>query len=81
MERFIVGRFTQNHGETTFSLSNAMLITQENILPRFSENLSWSTEVCLASAWATSNEGLRALQRRSSSLESARHCWSLGQSD
>ena len=46
-----------------------MLITQENILRRFSENLSWATEVWLASAWATSNEGLRALQRRSSSLE------------
>ena len=46
-----------------------MLITQENILRRFSENLSWATEVCLASAWATSNEGLRALQRRNSSLE------------
>lgn len=46
-----------------------MLITQENILRRFSENLSWATEVCLASAWATSNEGLTALQQKSSSLE------------
>lgn len=46
-----------------------MLITQENILRRFAENLSWATEVCLATAWATSNEGLRALDRRGSSLE------------
>ena len=46
-----------------------MLITQENILRRFSENLSWATEICLATAWATSNDGLRALDRRRSSLE------------
>ena len=46
-----------------------MLITDENILRRFSEHLSWATEIDLATAWATSNAGLRALQRRASSLE------------
>ena len=46
-----------------------MLITQENIQRRFSDNLSWATEVCIASAWATSNSGLRALEQRRSSLE------------
>ena len=46
-----------------------MLITDENILHRFSEHLSWATEIDLATAWATSNAGLRALQRRVPSLE------------
>ena len=46
-----------------------MLITDENILHRFSEHLSWATEIDLATAWATSNGGLRALQRRVPSLE------------
>ena len=46
-----------------------MLITNENILHRFSEHLSWATEIDLATAWATSNGGLRALQRRVPSLE------------
>ena len=41
-----------------------MLITEDDILPRFKECLSWSNEVDLATAWATSHEGLRALQRQ-----------------
>ena len=41
-----------------------MLITEEEILPRFLEHLSWATEIDLATAWATSHEGLRALQRQ-----------------
>ncbi len=41
-----------------------MLITDENISPRFLEHLSWATEIDLATAWATSNQGLRALQRQ-----------------
>ena len=41
-----------------------MLITEEEILPRFIEHLSWATEIDLATAWATSHEGLRALQRQ-----------------
>ena len=40
-----------------------MLITENDILPRFMEHLSWATEIDLATAWATSHEGLRALQR------------------
>ena len=40
-----------------------MLITEDDILPRFLEHLSWATEIDLATAWATSHEGLRALQR------------------
>ena len=39
-----------------------MLITHENILRRFTENLVWATGIDLATAWATSNGGLRALQ-------------------
>ena len=39
-----------------------MLITDENILECFSEHLTWATEIDIATAWATSNEGLRALQ-------------------
>ncbi len=41
-----------------------MLITEEEVLPRFREHLSWATEIDLATAWATSHEGLRALQRQ-----------------
>ena len=41
-----------------------MLITDENRSPRFLEHLSWATEIDLATAWATSNQGLRALQRQ-----------------
>lgn len=41
-----------------------MLITDENISPRFLEHLSWATAIDLATAWATSNQGLRALQRQ-----------------
>ena len=40
-----------------------MLITEDDILPRFMEHLSWATEIDLATAWATSHDGLRALQR------------------
>ena len=46
-----------------------MLITDENILPRFLDHLSWATEINLATAWATSNQGLRALQRQVPSPE------------
>ena len=41
-----------------------MLITQDAILPRFREHLSWATNIDLATAWATSHEGLRALERQ-----------------
>ena len=41
-----------------------MLITEDEILPRFLEHLSWATEIDLATAWATSNQGLRALQQQ-----------------
>ena len=41
-----------------------MLITDKDILPRFLEHLSWATEIDLATAWATSHPGLRALQRQ-----------------
>ena len=41
-----------------------MLITQEGILPRFRKHLSWATAIDLATAWATSHEGLKALQRQ-----------------
>lgn len=40
------------------------LITRENILDRFSQNLEWATGIDLATAWTTPNESLRALQRR-----------------
>ena len=40
-----------------------MLITEDDILPRFMEHLSWATEIDLATAWATSHDGLRVLQR------------------
>ncbi len=46
-----------------------MLINRENILSRFSENLVWATGIDLATAWATSNEGLRTVQGRTASLE------------
>ena len=46
-----------------------MLITQEEILPRFIEHLSWAAEIDLATAWATSHDGLRALQRQRPSPE------------
>ena len=46
-----------------------MLITHENILRRFTENLVWATGIDLATAWATSNGGLRALQDRNVSFE------------
>ena len=48
---------------------HAMLITDEDILPRFLEHLSWATEIDLATAWATSNQGLSALCQQVPSLE------------
>ena len=50
-------------------VGDAMLITHENILRRFTENLVWATGIDLATAWATSNGGLRALQDRNVSFE------------
>ena len=41
-----------------------MLITEEEISLRFLEHLSWATEIDFATAWATSHDGLRALQRQ-----------------
>ena len=41
-----------------------MLITRENILDRFSQNLEWATKIDLATAWATPNRGLCALRRQ-----------------
>ena len=49
-----------------------MLITHENILHRFAQNLEWATGIDLATAWANSNGGLRelkALKDRTASLE------------
>ena len=46
-----------------------MLITNENILQRFRDHVSWATNIDLASAWATSNEGLRALAGRATAIE------------
>ncbi len=42
-----------------------MLITYENMLECFSQNLEWATEIDLATAWATPNQGLCALRRQS----------------
>ena len=41
-----------------------MLVTEDDILLRFLEHLSWATEIDLATAWATSNQGLRTLQQQ-----------------
>ena len=41
-----------------------MLITDDEILPRFLEHLSWATEIDLATAWATNHKGLRALKQQ-----------------
>lgn len=46
-----------------------MLITEDDILPRFLEHLSWATEIDIATAWATSNDALRALQQQAPSPE------------
>ena len=46
-----------------------MLIAEDDILPRFMEHLSWATEIDLATAWATSHQGLSALQRQRPSPE------------
>ena len=40
-----------------------MLIDHRNILSRFAEHLTWATHVDIATAWATSNDGLRSLQQ------------------
>ena len=39
-----------------------MLINHENIQRCFKKNIAWATGIDIASAWATSNAGLRALQ-------------------
>ena len=39
-----------------------MLINHENIQRCFKKNLTWATGIDIATAWATSNAGLRALQ-------------------
>ena len=46
-----------------------MLITRENILDCFSQNLKWATEIDLATAWTTENRGLCALQDRRPGLK------------
>ena len=46
-----------------------MLIDRKNILHRFSKSLAWATKIDLATAWATSNQGLRALQDRTTAPE------------
>ena len=46
-----------------------MLITEDDILPRFLEHLAWATEIDLATAWATSNQALRALRQQVPSAE------------
>lgn len=46
-----------------------MLIDEDAILARFLEHLSWATEVDLATAWATSNQALRALRQQVPSPE------------
>ena len=46
-----------------------MLITHANMLGRFCDILKWATEIDLATAWATRNSGLRALQDRPTPLE------------
>lgn len=40
-----------------------MLIDQKDILSRFREHLTWATDIDVATAWATSNVGLRSLQQ------------------
>lgn len=40
-----------------------MLIDHKDILSRFAEHLTWATEIDIATAWATSNIGLRSLQQ------------------
>ena len=40
-----------------------MLIDQKNILSRFAEHLTWAKKIDIATAWATSNIGLRSLQQ------------------
>ena len=46
-----------------------MLITEDDILPRFLGHLAWATEIDLATAWATSNQALRALRQQVQSPE------------
>ena len=46
-----------------------MLVTEEEVLHCFIQHLSWAAETDLATAWATSHEGLRALQRQQPSPE------------
>ena len=46
-----------------------MLINQENIQQRFNENLEWTTEIDLATAWATIHDGLQALRSHTPPLK------------
>ena len=46
-----------------------MLIDHQNILARFRSHLEWATELDVATAWATSHEGLRLLKQRHGCLK------------
>ena len=46
-----------------------MLIDPGNILARFQKHLEWAEEFDVATAWATSHDGLRFLKRRQGSLK------------
>ena len=45
-----------------------MLIEHREILARFRSHLEWARELDMATAWATSHEGLRLLVQRARSL-------------
>ena len=45
-----------------------MLIDHKNILSRFAGHLTWATDLDIATAWATSNDGLRSLQQLDSPI-------------
>ncbi|MDE2926188.1 MAG: phospholipase D family protein [Acidobacteriota bacterium] len=45
------------------------LITRKDIRIRFSQNLEWASEIDLATAWATPNEGLCSLRRQNPRLK------------
>lgn len=44
------------------------MIDHKNILSRFSEHLTWASDVDIATAWATSNDGLRSLRQLDSPI-------------
>ena len=46
-----------------------MLIETEDIPSCFSKNIEWATSVDIATAWATTNDGLRKLQEKSEHLK------------